>query len=249
MAVGPGYPVRMRWRWVLFDVGETLIRPRESFGAVYARVLRGLGVDQDAGTLERALRMTWGEVNAGVPPGTDRYRIHPGGEAGYWLRFVERTLDLAGGCPSGTAARALEPLRTAFAQPEAWAVFPDVEPALDRLGQAGMRLGVVSNWDSRLPTLLHRLGLRHRFDALAVSSLEGVEKPDPALVPAGARAPGRRAGSDGPRGRRPGAGWGGRPRRGLLSADRRPQRAARRRMRSPISPPSRIVLARLGGLG
>ncbi len=29
----------MRYRVVLFDVGETLVGPRESFGAVYARVL------------------------------------------------------------------------------------------------------------------------------------------------------------------------------------------------------------------
>ena len=181
MAVPPGYPFRVRWSWVLFDVGETLIHPRESFGAVYARVLGGLGIDLDPATLERALRTTWAEVSAGLPPGVDRYGVHPGGEPAYWLRFVERTLALAGGCPPGTAERALDPLRTAFAQPEAWAVYPDVEPTLERLSRAGARLGVVSNWDSRLPTLLERMGLGRRFDTLAVSSLEGIEKPHPAL--------------------------------------------------------------------
>jgi putative hydrolase of the HAD superfamily len=166
---------------VLFDVGETLLRPRESFGAVYARVLDGLGLTRDAVSLERALRATWAEVNSTVPPGRDRYRFYPGGEHGYWLRFVRRTLELAGGCPPGAAERALEPLRSAFAEPSAWTVFPDVAPALDRLTDAGIGLGVVSNWDSRLPTLLERLDLARRFQALAVSSLEGVEKPDPAL--------------------------------------------------------------------
>jgi putative hydrolase of the HAD superfamily len=171
----------MRCRWALFDVGETLIHPSESFGAVYARVLHGLGLPRDAGTLEHALRATWAEVNASTPSGSDRYRLHPGGELGYWLGFVRRTLELSGGAPAGLAERALEPLRAAFAQPEAWRVFPEVENSLDRLAAAGIRLGIVSNWDSQLPALLERLGLARRFDAFAVSGLAGVEKPNPGL--------------------------------------------------------------------
>jgi putative hydrolase of the HAD superfamily len=181
MAAGTRYPSPMRWRFALFDVGDTLIRPRGSFGAVYARVLEDLGYPSDALALERALRATWAEVNATLPPGADRYRVQPGGEAGYWLRFVRRTLRLAGGYPEGTEKRALEPLRSAFGSPEAWAVHDDAEPALDRLASAGIGLGVVSNWDSRLPGLLEALGLAHRFRTLAVSSLEGVEKPDAAI--------------------------------------------------------------------
>ena len=171
----------MRYRWALFDVGETLITPRESFGAVYARVLRTLGLDRPAPDLERALRITWGEVSASLPAGADRYGRHPGGEDAYWLRFVRRTLELSGSCPPSLAERALAPLRAAFAEPEAWSVFPEVEASLERLRGAGIRLGVVSNWDSRLPLLLDRLGLARRFEALAVSALAGVEKPDPEI--------------------------------------------------------------------
>jgi putative hydrolase of the HAD superfamily len=167
--------------WALFDVGETLIRPRESFGSVYARVLRRLGVSSEAAALERALRATWAEVNASLTPGTDRYGHYPGGEEAYWLRFVRRTLELAGTSSQGLAERALEPLRVAFAEPEAWIVFPEVEASLDRLRAAGIGLGIVSNWDSRLPKLLDLLGLAGRFDALAVSALAGFEKPHPAI--------------------------------------------------------------------
>ncbi len=175
------YPPPMRYRWVLFDVGETLIRPRQSFGAVYARVLERLGVAWEARELERALRATWAEVSAALPPGTDRYGVHPGGEEAYWLRFVRRTLELAGIPTPGLAERALAPLRGAFAEADAWNVFPEVEASLDRLRSAGLRLGIVSNWDSRLPELLHRLGLADRFDVLAVSALAGFEKPHPEI--------------------------------------------------------------------
>jgi len=170
----------MHYRWALFDVGETLIRPRESFGAVYARVLGPLGLSRDAPELERALRATWAEVNASLPAGADRYGHHPGGEDAYWLRFVRRSLELSG-CPPGLAERSLSPLRAAFAEPEAWSVFPEVDSSLERLTAAGVRLGVVSNWDSRLPALLDRLGLSRHFDVLAVSALAGVEKPHPAI--------------------------------------------------------------------
>ncbi|HEX5043169.1 MAG TPA: HAD-IA family hydrolase [Candidatus Polarisedimenticolaceae bacterium] len=171
----------MRYRWALFDVGETLIRPRESFGAVYARVLAPLGLAREAPEWERALRTTWAEVSASLPPGTDRYGSLPGGEEAYWLRFVRRTLELAGTPTPGLAERALAPLRSAFAKPEAWKVFPEVEASLDRLRAAGIGLGVVSNWDSRLPVLLDRLGLAARFDVVVVSALAGVEKPHPEI--------------------------------------------------------------------
>jgi putative hydrolase of the HAD superfamily len=53
--------------------------------------------------------------------------------------------------------------------------------ALDELRAAGIRTAVVSNWSPRLPGHLDRLDLSSRLDAVVVSALEGVEKPDPAL--------------------------------------------------------------------
>jgi hypothetical protein len=44
---------RLRYPFVLFDAGDTLLAPRESFGAVYARVLGTLGVELAAADLER----------------------------------------------------------------------------------------------------------------------------------------------------------------------------------------------------
>jgi len=45
----------------------------------------------------------------------------------------------------------------------------------------GVRLAVVSNWDSRLPQVLEMLELTAYFEQVAVSHLEGVEKPDPQI--------------------------------------------------------------------
>ena len=166
----------LRTPFVLFDVGDTLIGPRQSFGAVYARVLAGLGVTRTAEEIEKALRAYWTRINASLAPGVDRYGIYPGGEEEYWLRFVEGTLG-----DRALAARALAPLRDAFRDPGAWEVFDDVVPVLRALKEIGAKLGVVSNWDSRLRPLLDSLGLARWFDAIAVSCEEGMEKPDPRL--------------------------------------------------------------------
>jgi len=172
-----------RYPIVLFDAGDTLMGPRESFGSVYARVLATLGVELPPDALERALREHWSAVNRALPPGRDRYGQYPGGEDEYWLRFLEGTLAKTPGAPPhrALAARALEPIRDAFRDPAAWHVYDDVSPALASLRSAGVRLAVVSNWDSRLPGLLEALGLAPWFDAVVVSSAEGIEKPHPEL--------------------------------------------------------------------
>lgn len=173
--------VPLRHPVVLLDAGETLIGPRESFGAVYARVVAELGVERPAETWERALRAAWLDTARIVPAGEDRYAHYAGGEAEYWRRFVERALAGVSGVdrPAALAAAAVDPLREAFREPSAWRVYEDVVPTLEALHAMGARLAVVSNWDSRLPALLDGLGLARHFAAIVVSHLEGVEKPRP----------------------------------------------------------------------
>ena len=60
-------------------------------------------------------------------------------------------------------------------------LLPDVLPALDALGDAGLRLGVVSNWDCGLGDVLAGLGVADRFGAVASSAVVGAGKPHPAI--------------------------------------------------------------------
>lgn len=185
----------MRYPHVLLDVGGTLAGPRSSFGAVYSRVFASHGLALPAAAFDRGLAAAWREMDDAVPRGADRYAHFPDGEEGYWRRFVAAALAHALGEPDAALARrALPDLRDAFADPAAWRVFDDVVPALTTLRRAGVRLAVVSNWDSRLPRLLDDLGLSAHLDAIVVSCREGREKPDPALfLTALARIGGRAA--------------------------------------------------------
>jgi putative hydrolase of the HAD superfamily len=173
----------MRYPFVLFDAGNTLFGPRESFGTVYARMLAPMGLDRPAEAFEAGIRESWRELDRSVPRGKDRYAFFEGGEDGYWLRFVCGAVQRAAGgpVPPGLVDSALGPLRDAFREASAWHVYPDVRPALSELRLLGARLGVVSNWDSRLHHLLDVLDLDDLFDVVACSHLLGVEKPDPEI--------------------------------------------------------------------
>lgn len=172
-----------RYPFVLFDAGETLFGPRESFGATYARVLAPMGIEAEASAFEAGLRVTWEQLTRIVPPGADRYRFFEGGENGYWLQVARGAIERALEAPitAALAEAALQRLRAAFREREAWEVFPDVVPALALLRRRGVRTAIVSNWDSRLPEVLRLLELESYFDALIVSHLEGIEKPHPEI--------------------------------------------------------------------
>jgi putative hydrolase of the HAD superfamily len=173
----------VRYPFVLLDVGDTLISARRGFGDFYAEQFAASGLDLPAERWDRAMRATWSEVSTEHRPGTDRYSWYPGGEQEFWLRFATRTAERAAGEPVAPelVAAAVQELRDLFTRPEAWLVHPEVPGVLEQLQRAGVVLGVVSNWDSRLPRLLATLGLDRYFDAVVVSHLEGLEKPDARL--------------------------------------------------------------------
>jgi putative hydrolase of the HAD superfamily len=60
-------------------------------------------------------------------------------------------------------------------------LFDDVRDALERLSDAGLRLGVVSNFEEWLERLLEQLEVTHYFDVRVISGVEGMEKPDPRI--------------------------------------------------------------------
>lgn len=59
--------------------------------------------------------------------------------------------------------------------------YPDAEPALRALSEAGVPRIVVSNWDRSLPEVLERCGLAPLLDGSFSSAQAGAPKPDPAI--------------------------------------------------------------------
>lgn len=160
---------------------------------IYSEVLERHGLQISGSVVSEIFPVVWKELDCLVPSGVDRFTHHPGGARGWWQRLLERLCELAE-APAPSKFAAVE-LYGRFAGTEPWEVFPEVEEVLAALRSDGMRLGVVANWDERLPKLLEELGLGCYFDAVVCSSSLGAAKPDAAIFLAALEKLGVSAGS------------------------------------------------------
>lgn len=163
-------------RAVLFDAGATLLYPDPPVEEVYARVFADDGAQFSPERLRDALAETWVEIqrdNRGDRYGGVR------GEPAFWRDFLTRVRSLLDG--GGISDEAFGSLASHFRRAEAWRVYPDVLPTLERLAESGVALAVVSNWDSYLPRLLELSGLSPFFRTVSVSAIEGTGKPAPEI--------------------------------------------------------------------
>ena len=169
---------------VTFDVTGTLIHcPR--MPQIYSDVLARHGIDLDADDIAREFRVVWAELDCRVPSGVDRFTRHPEGARGWWRRLLERLCELLD-APRPSQFAAAE-LYGVFSHSEAWETYPEVGEALKKARASGLRLGVVSNWDERLPPLLGEMGLADLFETMVHSSALGVAKPHPDIFRAALR--------------------------------------------------------------
>ena len=72
-------------------------------------------------------------------------------------------------------------------------LFPDAVPVLEKLRGAGLRLGLISNFEEWLERLLDSVEATGFFDTVVISGVEGVEKPDPRIFRLGLDRVGVRA--------------------------------------------------------
>jgi putative hydrolase of the HAD superfamily len=165
------------YRAVFFDAGETLVYPHPSFPELLAEVLRLEGHRVDPAEIREKLPVVTHIFTEAAERGetwstsTERSRR-------FWAR-VYSTLLAELGLPFGDGLqRAVYETFTDLAN---YRLFPDVLSTLERLRDAGLTLGVVSNFEEWLERLLESLGVTRYFEVRVISGVEGVEKPDPRI--------------------------------------------------------------------
>lgn len=157
-------------RVIFFDVGNTLIRPSPPVGEAYSRVAARYGMTLDPGLLEESFKQAFSRHNA--QPLISRH-----GEVAWWKKIVLEAVSSL--CEPREFDAFFDELYNYFSTAGAWEIYPDVVPTLSALKRPGLSLGVISNWDSRLPPLLRELELAPYFSSIAVSALVGSAKPEP----------------------------------------------------------------------
>jgi putative hydrolase of the HAD superfamily len=160
---------------VFFDVGDTLMRTHPSWAGVYRQGLAEHGIDVSEEDLSRALAAASPEhwLMEGPFEATE--------EASFArVKAYDQQVLAALGHPElpNDVFMAIE---RAFEQRASWFVFPDVLPAIEALKDAGLRLGVISNWVWAGPELMHDIELAQHFEAMVFSARVGYQKPAAAI--------------------------------------------------------------------
>ncbi len=162
---------------VFLDAVGTLFGVRGGVGAIYRRFALDYGVDCKAEAIEQAFYRAFKSADPGIFGGADRAAI-PDLEYGWWQEINRQTFGDLGQIDQFTNFEAFfGELYSYFATAEAWIVYPDTVPALERWQQEGWRLSVLSNFDTRLYRVLQELQLDRFFDTVTISTEVGAAKP------------------------------------------------------------------------
>ncbi len=167
---------------ILFDAAGTLLHVYPSVGDVYAREAERFGVSVPVNAINAAFRAAWRELRP-YADGATPFHTSEAIERAWWRNLVERVFGEAAG-PNAFSERFdpfFDALYLRFEQADVWRLFDDVMPTLDALRDRGIPVAVVSNWDSRLPRLLHAMGIAERFQFILTSAEAGVSKPSPKI--------------------------------------------------------------------
>jgi HAD superfamily hydrolase (TIGR01549 family) len=164
---------------VSFDAGFTLVEHVRSPAEVILDVLRRPGAVADHAAVAAALAAD-APILSADPDGWASAAAIDAMLARYYRRVLAR---LAPGHEWAASA-----VVEAYTAPANWRARRGAAAALVRLRRAGIRVGVLSNWQPGLPAVLAGAGLRHLLDAVVVSSSIGVAKPAAAAFEAMARA-------------------------------------------------------------
>jgi putative hydrolase of the HAD superfamily len=162
---------------VFFDAGNTLLLPHPSVEEVCVEVLAGHGYHPSLAEVQRGLERAeryyeeryWSD---------DTFWASETQAAAMWSEMYALAMAEVGVEASPAMGRQLY---DEFGRGERWTLFPDVLPAVRELHAMGMRMGIVSNWDARLPGLCHHLGLSRYLDFVISSANLGLIKPEASI--------------------------------------------------------------------
>jgi putative hydrolase of the HAD superfamily len=162
---------------VFLDAVGTLFGVRGGVGSIYRQFALDYGVDCEVRAIEKAFYGAFKSADSGIFAGAERSEI-PQLEYRWWQEINRQTFGDLGQIDKFTNFEAFfGDLYSYFATAEAWVVYEDTVPALERWRQQGWRLSVLSNFDTRLYQVLQELQLDRFFDTVTISTEVGAAKP------------------------------------------------------------------------
>jgi putative hydrolase of the HAD superfamily len=174
---------------IFFDAAGTLIYLPKSVGFHYSFVAARMGLQLDAGALDRAFANSWTRM----PRRSAINGPRPDDDKGWWRDLVNCVLDdVAPDLHELDRDTYFETVYGHFAEPGIWEMYPEAESVLAEL-HGRFQLAVVSNFDGRLRMVFEHLNVSKFFAHVFLSSELGADKPDPQIYRRALEIIGRRA--------------------------------------------------------
>lgn len=159
---------------ILLDALGTLVELEPPAPRLRAELRERFGLEVSHAQAERALRAEISYYRGHLGQGRDDH-----GLTALRARCAEVLADELDAVVSGHVPRG-QAMVDALLASLSFRAFEDAPGALAALGDLGLRLVVVSNWDVSLPRVLRQVGLSPWLDGVITSAEVGLGKPDPA---------------------------------------------------------------------
>lgn len=161
---------------VFFDVGGTLMHDDPPVPEVFTRVARRRGHEITIRDVEPCMAQVDEYYQQEYLRDGDFWCVHERAVQ-IWLDMYALMADYCNIQDGGLAQAVYDE----YQQPENWSLFPDAPACLKGLKRRGFRLGVISNWDATLESILREMGYLPYFDEIIASAAVGCRKPSRAI--------------------------------------------------------------------
>ena len=166
---------------IFFDAVGTLFGIKGSVGEVYAAIALNYGVAVAPREIDRAFRKSFGAAEPLAFQDSEQ-EIIAQKEFNWWKKVALATFKEAKVLDGFTDFdNFFQELYVYFATEKPWFIYSEVINILDKWQQKKIPLGIISNFDTRIYTVLKLLKLAEYFNSITISSEVGAAKPDPKI--------------------------------------------------------------------
>ena len=166
---------------IFFDAVGTLFGIKGSVGEVYAAIALNYGVAVAPREIDRAFRKSFGAAEPLAFQDSEQ-EIIAQKEFNWWKKVALATFKEANVLDNFTDFdNFFQELYVYFATEKPWFIYSEVTNILGNWQQKQIPLGIISNFDTRIYTLLKLLKLAEYFSSITISSEVGAAKPDPKI--------------------------------------------------------------------
>ena len=163
---------------IFLDAVGTIFGVKNNVGYIYTKLASKYGVSRDANLINEYFYQAFKESSPLAFDETE-YETVQKLEYVWWEKIAYQTFAKANALKEFTDFYVFfQELYEYFKTHQPWYIYDEVIPCLKQWQKQGVQLAIISNFDTRIYSVLESLKLQSYFQTITISSLTGVAKPD-----------------------------------------------------------------------